>query len=177
MGTLATLTKSGRAAIASAIAARPLHLAWGTGREEWDGQEDDALPSLVERTELFSEVGRRTASAVGFAEPDEAGGIVVPVGTRPDGTVEVARYRQSTEATPYLYVRVNYDFADASNAVIRELGIFMDTVTKEGLPPGQLYFTPAELEDPGRLLAAQILRPSILRSPAVRQTIEFVLPI
>ncbi len=72
---------------------------------------------------------------------------------------------------------MNYDFADAGNAVIRELGIFMDTVTKEGLPPGQLYFTPAELEDPGRLLAAQILRPSILRSPAVRQTIEFVLPI
>lgn len=177
MGTLATLTKSGRAAIAAAMAARPLHLAWGGGLEEWDDLADDALPSLVERTALFSEVGRRTASTVGFAEPDEVGGIVVPVGARPDGTVDVARYRQSAEATPYLYVRVNYDFADASNAIIRELGIFMDTVTKEDLPPGQMYFTPAELTDAGRLLAAQILRPAVLRSPAVRQTIEFVLPI
>ncbi len=164
---LATLTKSGRAAIASAIAARPLHLAWGIGLEEWDAMTDEELPSLVERTELFNEIGRRVSSWTGFAEPDEKGGIVV----------EVARYRQCEEPTPYLFFRINYDFADASNAVIRELGIFMDTETLADLPPGQMYFLPAELKSPGRLLAAQILRPSILRSPAVRQTIEFVLPL
>ncbi len=177
MSTLATLTKSGRAAIAEAIAARPLHLAWGYGLEEWDAITDEELPSLVERTELFNEVGRRVSSWTGFAEPDEAGGIVVPTGTLPDGSVEVARYRQCEEATPYLFFRVNYDFADASNAVIRELGIFMNTETKPELPAGQMYFKPEELQGRGKLLAAQILRPSILRSPSVRQTIEFVLPI
>lgn len=174
---LATLTKSGRAAIAAAIAARPLHLAWGIGLEEWDAMTDEELPSLVERTELFNEIGRRVSSWTGFAEPDEKGGIVVPTGTLPDGSVEVARYRQCEEPTPYLFFRINYDFADASNAVIRELGIFMDTETLADLPPGQMYFLPAELQNTGRLLAAQILRPSILRSPAVRQTIEFVLPL
>ena len=59
----------------------------------------------------------------------------------------------------------------------QHLGIFMDTETLADLPPGQMYFLPAELKSQGRLLAAQILRPSILRSPAVRQTIEFVLPL
>lgn len=174
---LATLTKSGRAGIAAAIAARPLHLAWGIGLEEWDALDDEALPSLVEREALFNEIGRRVSSWTGFAEPDDEGGIVVPVGTLPDGSVETARYRQCAEPAPYLFFRVNYDYADASNAVIRELGIFMDTETLPELPAGQMYFSPAELKAPGRLLAAQILRPSILRSPAVRQTIEFVLPI
>ena len=85
---LATLTKSGRAAIASAIAARPLHLAWGIGLEEWDAMTDEELPSLVERTELFNEIGRRVSSWTGFAEPDEKGGIVVPTGTLPDSELK-----------------------------------------------------------------------------------------
>ena len=176
MGTLATLTKSGRAAIASAIASRPLHLAWGSGLAEWDAA-DAMLPSLVESTALFNEVGRRKVSRVGFVEPDNQGDIVVPVGVNPDGSVQSARYRQTEEVTPYLYVRVNYDFADASNAVIRELGVFMDTVTAPELPPGQMYFAPADIAETGRLLAAQITLPPINRSPSVRQTIEFVLPI
>ena len=47
----------------------------------------------------------------------------------------------------------------------------------EGLPPGQQYFAPADIADPGLLLAAQIVLPRINRSPSVRQTVEFVLPI
>lgn len=176
MGTLATLTKSGRAAIASAIAARPLHLAWGSGLQEWD-EEGFALPSLVEATALTNEVGRRAVTRVGFVDPDNEGDIVVPVGINPDGSVQSARYRQTEEVTPFLYVRVNYEFADASSAVIRELGVFMDTAVDPSLPPGQTYFTPAEIANPGRLLAAQIILPAINRSPSVRQTIEFVLPI
>lgn len=176
MSTLATLTKTGRAAIAKAILARPLHLAWGTGDEAWDAEEV-TLPSLVEATALTCEVGRRTVSATGFVEPCETGGIVIPVGVKPDGSVEEARYQQVEGPTPYLYVRVNYDFTDANNATIREMGVFMDTETKIGLPAGQQYFTPAELADAGLLMAAQIISPPINRSPSVRQTIEFVLPI
>ena len=177
MQTMATLTHSGRAAIALAIASRPLHLAWGSGEAAWDEMADDALPALVERTALINEIGRRKIGSVGFVVPDPEGGITVPVGEHPDGTVELARYSQSAEPTPYLYLRVNYDFADASNATVRELGVVMDTVLQEGLPPGQMYFTPDQIADPGRLLAMQIQRPPLQRSPAVRQTIEFVLPI
>lgn len=177
MSTLATLTNSGRSAIAQAICERTIHIAWGTGDAGWDAVADQQLPGLLERTALFNEVGRRQASVKCYCLPNTQGEIVVPIGQMPDGSVDVARYAPSVDPTPYLYFRAGYDFGDGASSVIRELGLFMDTQTREGLPPGQLYFTPDEIKAPGRLLAMQILRPSILRSPTIRQTIEFVLPI
>jgi len=88
-----------------------------------------------------------------------------------------ARFRAVLEPTPFLYLRVNFDFADASNQVVREVGVFLNTTVQEGLPPGQKYFTPDQLANPGRLLAIQRMDPSIARSPAVRQTFDFVLAI
>ena len=73
---LATLTKTGRAAIALAISSRPLHLAWGSGDPAWDA-DGATLPSLIGSTALLNELGRRTPSHIGFVEPDEAGGIVI----------------------------------------------------------------------------------------------------
>lgn len=173
---LATLTKTGRAAIALAISSRPLHLAWGSGDPAWDA-DGATLPSLVDSTALLNELGRRTPSHIGFVEPDEAGGIVIPVSTGSEGAVQEARYRLVTEPIPYLYVQTAYAYSDASNAIIREMGLFMDTEFVDGLPEGQRYFTPADLKQPGLLLAAQIILPRINRSPSVRQTVEFVLPI
>ena len=91
--------------------------------------------------------------------------------------MQEARYRLATESTPYLYVQTAYAYSDASNAIIREMGLFMDTEFVEGLPEGQRYFVPDDLKNPGLLLAAQIILPRINRSPSVRQTVEFVLPI
>ena len=134
------------------------------------------LPSS-DSTALVNELGRRTPSHIGFVEPDEAGGIVIPVATGSEGAVQEARYRLATEPTPYLYVQTAYAYSDASNAIIREMGLFMDTEFVEGLPEGQRYFVPDDLKNPGLLLAAQIILPRINRSPSVRQTVEFVLPI
>lgn len=173
---LATLTKTGRAAIAKALSARDIFLAWGTGEEAWDA-EDAALPSLVNATAISGEVGRRKATSVGFVTPDEGGDIVIPTASATDGTVVNARYKTSEEPTPYLYIRVNFNFEDASTAIIREIGIFLDSVPADGLPEGQQYFTVDQISDPGLLLAAQIITPSIQRSPNVRQAVEFVLPI
>lgn len=175
--TIATMTNGGRAAIAASIKKQPLALAWGSGDPAWDATATEDLPPLRERTGLFHEVGRRTCEIVGFALPDEAGDIVVPVSLLPDGTVETARYRRVTEKSPYLYFKVNYDFADAATEVIRELGIFMDGTTLDTLPPGQRYFKPEQVVEPGDLVAIQIVRPPIARSPSTRQVIEFVLPI
>ena len=173
---LATLTKTGRAAIAKAIASRPLHLAWGTGDPAWD-EENATLPSLISATGLAGEIGRREVASIGFVEPNVEGDIVIPHGLNPDGSVQTARYLQVEGPTPYLYLRILFDYENAANSVIREMGVFMDTKVLPELPPGQRYFTPAELADPGLLLAVQIIRPSINRSPSVRQSVEFVLPI
>lgn len=172
---LATLTTAGRAAIVKALKERSIHLAWGIGLSEWDA-EDAVLPGLTSRTELFNEIGRRAITSSAYVTPDEEGDIVIPISSESSELNEV-RYSISDVPTPYLYIRVNYDFSDAPNAVIRELGVFMDTEVADGVPAGKKYLLPEDLSDKGILLAMQCVKPAINRSPSVRQTIEFVLPI
>lgn len=168
----ATITQKGRAAMAMAIAKCALHLAWGSGRDEWDAPGAE-IPSYAEAEALVCEVGRRIPAIVGYVTPDETGGIIIPVGTTPDGKVQTARYRLVSEPTPYLYFRADYDFDDGQNATIREAGIFVDPVVKEGLPPGQQYFTPDQILEPGYLFCAQRID-TLLRSASQQQSIQFV---
>lgn len=171
----ATLTESGRTFCAKAMSTQTLHIAWGSGEESWD-EENPSLPSLVKRGELFTELGRRVPTGVGFVKPDPDGSIVIPTGITPAGEIQNARYTPSDEPTPYLYIRCNFDNQDASTGIIREMGLFGGTKVKSDLPEGQRYFTPDELEEPGMLIAAEIVRPSYPRSPSVRESYEFVLP-
>lgn len=174
---LSTITNTGRAAMAKAIAARPLFLAWGSGDPAWDAMNKENLPSLVDAETLTSELGRRKPSVVRFCTPDDAGSIVIPVASTEEGVLQTARYSLSDTPTPYLYVRADYDFENAANAVIREIGLFMDCKPKESCPAGQLYFTPDEFEENGMLFCAQILDRPMNRSVSVRQSVEFVQPI
>lgn len=169
---LATITQKGRAAMAMAIAQRTIHMAWGSGLEEWDvpGAE---IPSYADAEALVSEVGRRVPAIVGYVTPDETGGIVIPIGVDGEGKVLTARYRLVSVPTPYIYFRSDYDFDDGQNAVIREVGIFVDPVVKEGLPPGQRYFTPDQIVEPGYLFCAQRID-TLLRSASQQQSIQFV---
>ncbi|MDD2966766.1 MAG: hypothetical protein PHN64_04645 [Desulfovibrionaceae bacterium] len=173
MSQLATITRSGRAAFAAALAAKPLHLAWGTGDPAWESNPSSA-PSLINATALTAEVGRRLATQVAFVTPDEAGEIVIPTGMAGD-VVQESRYSIVSQPSPYLYIRVAFDFADAANVTLRELALFSDTKTKADLPAGQRYFVPADIVDAGIMVAAQILDVPIVRSPSVRQTEEFVI--
>jgi hypothetical protein len=163
--------------MASAIKAQTLHVAWGSGDAAWDALADGDLPSLVDHTALVAELGRRIPSSVSYVTPDDEGGIVVPVGQDSQGNIVYKRYSQVTGPTPYLYVRCNFDNADAANSTIREMGLFGGTVVKDGLPAGQAYFTPDQIADPGFMVVMQIIRPKFDRSPSVRESIEFVLPI
>jgi len=62
---LATLTSSGRAGMAQAMAAMPLHFAWGSGLAAWDADPDGQhlKESLVGATALVNELGRRAVTA------------------------------------------------------------------------------------------------------------------
>jgi len=160
---MAVLTTSGRAALATAIKDRPLHLGWGTGDPAWDA---NPIPEVLSTTELLNELGRVEATVIGYATPDENGEIQVPTGT----------FTASETPTNYLHLRRDFGFDDAPDADIREAGLFMDSVIVEGLPAGQRYFVPAEVADPGSLLALEYF-PAIDRSALVRQSFEFVLVI
>ena len=174
---IATITMSGRAFMASAIKSQPLHVAWGSGNPAWDAMQDADLPSLIESTALVNELGRRIPASVGYVVPDDDGSIIIPVGADSAGNVVYKRYTQVTQPTAYLYIRCNFDNADASNATIREMALFGGSKTDESLPPGQQYFTPDQVVDPGFMIAAEIVRPSFERSPSVRESYEFVLPV
>ncbi|MBP3733992.1 MAG: hypothetical protein J6I57_03385 [Desulfovibrio sp.] len=173
MSTVATLTKAGLSAVAAAIKARPLHIAWGSGDEKWD-TDPTSKPSLVGATALTNELGRRTIRTCSFCTPDDNGDIVAPSGIDSEGNVITTKYALSDTPQPYLYIMASFDYTDASGATIRECGLFMDTVVSESCPEGQRYFVPGEVTDPGYLVLAQIFDAPIVRSSSMRQSIEFV---
>lgn len=159
---MATLPMSGRAAIASAISKRPLHVAWGTG----DGAWLIPPPENSTATALQSELGRRIITQWLFVVPDADGSISVSSG----------KYSPSPGNAPtrHLYISVDFDYADASSAVVREVAVFSDSVIQTGLPPGQAYFVPAEVTDPGLMLYVENLVP-IFRNPQTTENFSVVL--
>ncbi len=177
---LATLTSSGRAAIAKAISLLPIHCAWGTGVATWDTDTSGVhwAELLVGKTALENEIGRRVANTVAFAAPDDSGDIVIPVSVDADGNVlETERYTVSLEPTPFLFVETRFDYEEAKDEIIREVGIFIGTEVNSELPAGQQYFTLDQLSDLGRLLAIQRPNPFVERNEATREKFQFILPI
>ncbi len=160
---MAILTISGRTAIAIALRSQAMHLAWGSGDPAWDAAR---VVESVQATALTAEVGRRQLDEAAYCRADPTGEIIVPSG----------RFRRSETPTNNLYVRAGFDFPDAAAATIREVAVFTGTAVKPGLPPGQRYFTPAEIDEPGTLLCIEHIT-TIIRSPAVRQSFEFVITI
>lgn len=155
------LTQSGRVVIAESIAARAIHLAWGTGDGAWTDTPPDEDANA---TALQAEVARRVATEVAYVVPDAGGDIVLPSGV----------FSRSVTPTRHLYIRTAFDFGEASSSVIREIGVFVGTTVIGGLPPGQEYFLPAQVATPGRLLHLEHLE-AIYRSPAIRESFEVVI--
>jgi hypothetical protein len=120
-------------------------------------------PEPIDRSALLGEVGRRVVDEVHFVFADTEGEIVVPTG----------RYRLSSTPTNHLFIRVRFDFDDAATSIVREQGLFVGCTTAPDLPPGQKFFVPAQIIDPGILLVLQHSVP-IVRQPSTRETFEFV---
>lgn len=158
---MAILPKSGRAAIAKAIKTQPIHLAWGLG----DGAWTTPAAENTLATHLINEVGRRTAMEVSFVTPDANGEIAVD---------SAGRFSRTTTETNQLYMVFKFDFANAADKVIREIGVFVGTQTAANLPAGQVYFTPAEVTAQGTLLQLENKSP-IYRSASTRETFEILI--
>ncbi|WP_214303309.1 MULTISPECIES: hypothetical protein [unclassified Wolbachia] len=120
-------------------------------------------PEPITSQKLLNELGRRTADEVLFCKGDENGELITPSG----------RFKSSAVPTNNLYLKFTFDFTDAANQVIRELGVMVGTKIKEGLPEGQRYFEPQDIEDPGILLVLEHTVP-LIRTAATRETFSFV---
>ncbi len=157
---MAILTHSGRVTIAESIKARPIHLALGTGDDAWISppSEDD------DQTALQAEVGRHTASEVAYVVDDVDGDVILASGS----------YTRSVTPTNKLLIITNFDFTDAPSTEIREIAVFVGTILIGGLPGGQTYFIPAELDSVGRLLHLENIEP-IYRSPSIRENFQIVI--
>lgn len=170
-----TFTNNGRAAMISALVQGELFFAWGSGDESWD--DDESLrPTLLTASALTNEVGRRRIQVKYCVTPDDDGDISMPTSFASDGSPITQNYSISEEATQILYVRVTFDYADASDETIREVAIFSETVVSEDAPAGQLYFEPDEVVGTGIIIAARHLT-AVKRDPTRKDTHEFILSI
>jgi hypothetical protein len=157
---MAILTQSGRTAIALSMKNQTIHLAWGTGDEAWGSA---AVPEDPTRTSLVNEVGRRVVDEVLFCVGDDDGELVTPTG----------RFTATATPTNNLFIRTLYDFTDAQDCTIREFGLFIETQTVGELPPGQKYFLPTDIVDPGILLLLEHSVP-LIRTASTRESFSFV---
>ena len=162
---MAVLQVNGRKLLAKALAAMPVHVAWGRGDGAWDAPP--VTPS--DRTNLMSEIARRVATEVSY---------VVPA-TELDGEIELPGkvfYKRSAEPTSTLCVRAVFALEEATGEKVREVGVFFGSVAKANVPPGQRYLTPDQLENQGEMYACEFRSP-VLRSGTVKGVEEIVIPL
>lgn len=159
---MATLTTSGRAGLAASVAAREIYLGLGAGSASWDA--DGTPAETISSASLLAPLGYRKAAQVSFVTPDAQGSISLPSG----------RYNVSATQTNHLYLRFTLDFEDISSSTIRETAVMLDTEVNSGLPAGQMFYTAAQIADQGTLYLIEHV-PAIIRTPATRETFEFVL--
>lgn len=160
---MAVLQESGRVFLARALAAQPLYLAWGRGLPAWDAETP---PEPTTATTLVDETGRRLITAVQYVVPHAEGEIELPDGSR---------YTASAQPSKWVHARWTFDYADAAGETVRELGVFIGGTLVAGLPPGQRYFTAAQVLEPGELYTLERFE-AFTRSASTRQVQEFVLP-
>jgi hypothetical protein len=136
---MSIFVQSAASAFAMAVKQAGVWVAWGNGDGGWD-----ILPVTepVGSTALVAETGRRRAQVIEFVVEDPSGDITVPQGS----------YSTSAEPTSTLYVRCNFSNTDAVGQEIREAAIFIGTLLVGGLPGGQDYFVPANIDEGGVML-------------------------
>jgi hypothetical protein len=118
-------------------------------------------PESITSTKLINEVGRRSIDEVLFCRGDKMENLLLPLD-------------DLNHPTNNLYLKCSFDFTDAANQVIREIGVMVGTKVKKELPPGQRYFESKDIENPGILLVLEHTVP-LIRTAATRETFSFVI--
>lgn len=155
---MAILTRSGRAAIAKALKAAvgSTFLAIGRGDGAWSSTWPAESPTA---TALIDEIGRRKATSINYVVQDDNGEFEIP---------GAGKFAITATPTRQLMYTFNFAFEDAAAETIRELGIFINVQTNGALPPGQMFFTPAQVTNPGDLLQLENRAP-IVRTASTRE--------
>jgi hypothetical protein len=157
--TMAILTNQGRIGMAETIQLGTIYLAWAKGDGIW---LHDDLPIPGVDDSLIDIVGFRRALQPQFCLPDSEGEIVLPDG----------KFSFTNSPSRYIYLKFHFDFDDASDETIRQLGIMTGTETEIQ----DSYITAADIspDKQGRLLLLENIVP-LYRSPSVRETFEYVI--
>lgn len=158
---MAEFVNRGRVAAAKAIKLCPIHVAWGAGLLAWDTV---SATVSIESSALVAEIGRRLVTNPRYVTPDADGDIRVHSG----------RYAISADPTNHLYVETTFEEEDSPGAEIREVAVFVHGETNPALPPGQLYFLPEDIVEPGDMTVLEHV-PKIIHTAKNRQTFRFVI--
>lgn len=150
---MAVLTYKARVAWAQYLLTRPLFLAIGKGEASWETtpQEID-----YEATALVNELGRKKVTRSFFVNEDDDGEIEMPGGRR---------YSYSDTPTRHIYMNYMFNYGEGVAETIREVGVFIDTQIKAGIPSTQTYFTPDEIANPGTLILLEHLDTTDIFTP------------
>lgn len=166
---MAVLQDQGRIALAQALMAQPIYLAWGRGLPAWDAAP---VSEPVNATALVDEIGRRIASAKRYVTPQTDPNPAAPYDIKTPGG---DKYLYSADPTSCLLLEFQFDYNDAATEVIRELGVLVGSETIAGLPAGQRYFTPAQIKTQGRLYMLDRI-PKLIRTNTTEPLYRYVLP-
>lgn len=159
------LVDDGRTAFAVSFLNETLHLAWGSGNEDWDdpGEFPSGAPTpTVSDTELEDEIGRRVVTQASYVDPFVGGEISFPEG----------EFSISSSPTRRIYLKTSFLKTEEPTATIREVGLFMGTQTLSV----EDYLEPGDVTDPGRLVILYRFA-GITRSSTRREVFEFVLTV
>ena len=142
---MAILTYSARIAWARYLLSRDLYLAIGRGKSSWD-TEPEAID--YNATALINEVGRKKMTRSFFVVEDDNGIYEMPSGRK---------YAYSGTPTRQIYLNCEFNYGEGVAAPVREVGVFVDTEIRSGLPETQTYFTPDQIKNVGNLILLEHL--------------------
>lgn len=158
-----TFTKAARIRMARLVKeSGSVFLGLGAGQVGWGDNPPNTVPGA---TAMVAPLCYRKILVCEYAELDNVNGdIVMPNGDK---------YKITLTPTDTLYFRGVVELDEGAAFTYREMAVFFETTTQAGLPGGQLFFTPAQVTNPGTMVLIQNRTP-VLRNAETRETFHAI---